>query len=247
MMTSLFLGRDAFIDFSISVTGIWLIIPALFWLFFSEQERSISINKKNYDSTPHYLFWLIVVPLGLLICPGSSILIQKLLGASLINAMIAIPTALVTIYVFIHLTKRLNIIGKRWLGASVCLAILIVVASSLPIRYAYPMGFNLISNKMKIDPEVLEICSIVGSDQVLLPKEVLGQTGEFDSQIHAIPLKKMDYDDSKAFDIGKMAVDSNVNLIVIRKTYDLPWYFDFLHYSKTAETEHYVIYQRSDE
>ena len=35
MMSNLFLGRDAFIDFSTSVTGIILIIPAFFGYSFT--------------------------------------------------------------------------------------------------------------------------------------------------------------------------------------------------------------------
>ena len=46
MIANLFLGRDAFLDFIVSVTGMALIIPALFWLFFGERECTVR-TKEN--------------------------------------------------------------------------------------------------------------------------------------------------------------------------------------------------------
>ena len=246
MMANLFLGRDAFIDFSVSVTGISLIIPVLFWLYFGEKEYSIR-TKNNQDITTNNLFWLLIVPLGLLIAPGSSLLIQKMIGSvPLVKTMIAIPTAMATVYAFIHLTKRLNITGRKRIGAGFCLALLVVVASSISIRYAYPLGFKLVSNSIKIDPETQEICQKVGSDYVLLPKYILGQIGEYESGVNAVPFSKIDFDETNAKIVAQKAIDLGDATIVTKKSYDEPDVFESAQYKKTAETKHYVIYQRSE-
>ena len=247
MMANLFLGRDAFIDFSISVTGISLMIPVLFWLYFGEREYAAR-TKSSIDTTTNSLFWLLTIPLGLLIAPGSSLLIQKMIrSVPLLEAMIAIPTAMATVYAFIHLTKRLHITGRKRVGATVCLALLIVIASSIPIRYAYPLGFKMISNSMKIDPEVQEISEKIGSDYVLLPKNILGQVGEYDSHVNAVPFSEITFEENKAQTVAQKAIELGAVSIVIKESYDDPEVFESLNYKKTAETKHYVIYQRSDE
>lgn len=247
MMANLFLGRDAFIDFSISVTGISLIIPVLFWLYFGERECAARTGNK-IDQTTNVLFWLIIIPLGILIAPGSNLFIQKMIGSvPLREAMIAVPTAMATVYAYIHLTKRLHITGKKRISAVLCLSLLIAIASSIPIRYAYPLGFKLVSNSMKIDPEVQEICEKVGSDYVLLPKNILGQVGEFDSGVNAVPAADITFEETKAQTVAQKATELDVASVVIKNSYDDPEIFESQYYKKTAETEHYVIYQRSDE
>ena len=247
MMTSFFLGRDAFIDFSIFVTGITLLIPVLLWLYFGEKEYTIRNQISRSDITTSSLFWLLAISLGLLIAPGSSFIIRKMIGAvSLDKGMIAMPTAMATAYAFIHLTHRLQITGKKRVGATVCLALLIVTASSIPIRYAYPLGFKLISNSMKIDPEVQEICEKVGSDYVFLPKNILGQVEEYDSNVNAVPSAEITFDETNPEDVVQGALDFGNVTFVIKKSYDDPDVFESQQYKKTAETEHYVIYQRSE-
>ena len=245
MMSNLFIGRDAFIDFAVSVTGLALMIPVLFWLYFGERNYHDQ-TKKRMDLTTHILFWLILIPLGLLIAPGSSLIIQKLIGAQpLINTMIALPTAMVTVYAFIHLTERLRIEGKKWIYSVICLAILIVASSSIFISYDHPLGFKLVSNSMKIDPEVQSICEQIGSDYTMLPEEIYGQVGEYDSGVHAGSLCEVPHDRYYAYHVTVASLDAEARLFVIRKSYDDPSAIE-PHYTKTAETEHYVIYQRSE-
>ena len=249
MMSSIFIGRDAFINYTVSVTGLALIIPSLFWLFFGEREY-VARNKtiqKSPDTTTHILFWLVLIPLGVLTAPGSSLIIQKLIGVQpLINTMTAIPTAMVTVYSFIHLVERLNITGKKKVYSIICLAILIVVSSSIYISYDHPLGIHLVSNTKKIEPEVLDICHKVGSDYVMLPEEIYGQIGEYNSKINAGSLHEIAHDKYYAVNVAKTSSETKSPLFVIRKSYDNAKIIEPYGYKKTAETKHYVIYQRSE-
>ncbi len=247
MMSTLFMGRDAFLDFTVSVTGLALIIPVLFWLFFGEREFAARNHDRNscLRSTTRILFWLVLIPLGLLIAPGSSFMVQKLMGTQpLINIMIAIPTAMMTVYAFIHMVERLKLNGKKWVCSVVCLAILIIVSSSVFISYDHPLGFMPLSNSIKIDPEVQDICSQVGSDYAMLPEEIYGQIGEFDSGVHAGSLCEVPHDRYYAYHVTLASLDAEARLFVIRKSYDDPSAIEPYYY-KAAETKHYVIYQRS--
>ncbi len=249
MMSRLFVGRDAFIDFAVSVTGLPLIIPALFWLYFGERicARRDKACKISADPTARILFWLILIPLGLLIAPGSSFIIQKIIGIQpYINTMIAIPTALVVIYSFIHLTGYFKLDGKQRISVVICLAVLIVISSSVFISYDHPLGMRLLSNSKKIDPEVQDICDLVDSDYVMLPDEIYGQIGEYDSGVKAGSLREVPYDRYYAYHVTVASLNSEAPLFVIRKSYDDPSSIE-PYYKKAAETTHYVIYQRSKE
>ena len=246
MMSNFFLGRDAFIDFSISVTGIVIVIPALLWLFFGKKSSINQARFKPFHAIKNTLSWFVLITIGILVAPISSFIINKMLGSvPLSEAFIVIPTALITVFTFIHLTNTLQIKGKRWVGATICLSILIIVSSSIPLRYAYPIGIKPIHNTMKIDPEVYQICEIVGSNKVLLPKEILGQIGEFDSNTQAIPMTNLTHDETNSMEVIKAAVAADYAIVVINKAYD-SIAFDWFLYIKIAETEHYVIYQRSE-
>ena len=247
MMSALFIGHDGFIDFTVSVTGLVLIIPALFWLYFGERSRVEQNDSGNtsVNSTTQILFWLIIISLGVLIAPGSSLVIRKLIGTQpYMNTMIAMPTALVTVYAFIHLANHLHLNEKKRISAVVCLSILILVSSSIPISY-HPLGIKLLSNPMKIDPEVQTIVKIVNSDYVMLPDEIYGQVGEYDSGVKADSLREVPYDRYYAYHVTVTALDAEAPLFVIRKSYDNPSAIE-PYYKKTAETKHYVIYQRSE-
>lgn len=247
-MSHLFIGRDAFIDFAVSVTGLALIIPSLFWLYFGELTCARRDNdcKTSSDPTARILFWLILIPLGLLIAPGSSLIIQKIMKAQpYINTMIAIPTALVVIYAFIHLTSHFRFKGKQQMRAVICLAILIVISSSVFISYDHPLGIRLLSNSKKIDPEVEDICDLVDSDYAMLPDEIYGQIGEYDSNVKAGSLREVPYDRYYAYHVTVASLEAEAPLFVIRKSYDDPSSIE-PYYNKTAETKHYVIYQRSE-
>ena len=250
MLTNLFIGRDALLDFTVSVTGTALLIPVLFWLFFGEREYRVKnkISRDDLGKTTDILFWLILLSLGILIAPGSSLMIQKMIGSvPYIDTMIMIPTAMITVYAFIHLMRRLHVTEKkRRIGAVICLSALIVISSSVFISYGHPLGFRLVSNPMKIDPETQEICEMVGSDYVLLPEEIYGQIGEFDSGVKAGSLHDITYDRYHAYHATVAAIEAQADLFVIRKAYDNPSAIS-PYYEKIAETDHYVIYQRSEE
>lgn len=246
MMTNLFLGRDAFLDYSVSVTGITLIIPALFWLFF--EARSCAAQQKAQSDiyqTTRILFWLVLLSLGVLIAPGSSLVIQKALGSEPIkNTMICIPTALVTVYTFIHLITRFRMNRKGRAGVALCLVILIITSSSIYMTYDHPLGIELPRSPMKISHETQEICNLVSSQYVLLPEELYGQIGEFDSGIQAGSLKDVTKDSIYADRVAAAAYNAQAPLVVIRKSYDDREQFEYMEYERTAETKHYVIYQR---
>ena len=245
MMTNLFLGRDAFVDFSISVTGIVLVIPALLWLFFKKHNSASQSTSNHFYSTAIPLSWLSLIVIGILIAPVSSLIIKKLIGSvSLSETFITIPTALIVVYTFIYLTHDLNLKGKRCVGATICLLLLIAVSSSIPIRYAYRLGITPISNAMKIDSEVCQICEIIGDQKVLLPKEILGQVGEFDSKTNAIPMNSITYNETLAATVAYTATKYDNAMVVINKVYENTRAFDSYNYKKIAETNHYVIYQR---
>lgn len=248
MMSFLFIGRDAFIDFAVSVTGLVLIIPALFWLYFGERifAQRDKACKTSADPIARILFRLILILLGLLIAPGSSFIIQKMMGIQpYINTMISIPTALVVIYAFIHLTAFFKLDGRQRISTVICLAILIVISSSVFISYDHPFGIKLLSNSKKIDPEVQNICDLVDSDYVMLPDEIYGQIGEYDSGVKAGSLREVPYDKYYAYHVTVASLEAEAPLFVIRKSYDDPSSIE-PYYKKTAETEHYVIYRRSD-
>ena len=247
MMSTFFIGHDGFIDFIVSVTGLALIIPALFWLFFGEliNTNQHDGENKSVGFTAKLLFWLIVIPLGILIAPGTSFIIQKMIGAQpYMNTMIALPTALVVCYSFIHLANRFDLNGKNRIIAVVCLSTLIMISGSIPLSI-HPLGIKLLSNPMKIDSEVYAIEKIVDSDFVMLPEEIYGQIGEYDSGINASSLQGIPYDRYYAYHVTVTALDAKAPLFVIRKPYDNPSAIK-PYYKKTAETEHYVIYQRSE-
>ena len=252
MIANLFLGRDAFLDFIVSVTGMALIIPALFWLFFGERECTVR-TKENGEQQPanqtaRILFWLIIITLGILIAPVSSSFIQTLIGpCPYIDTMIAIPTVLVVIYSFIHLMNRLCIIGRKRLIAFICLVIMIVTANSVFITYDHPLGIELTTNPKKISPEIQELCRLVGSSYVLVPDEIYGQIGEYDSGVKAGHLNGIPFEKYYAYGAAKVAADAKTPLYIIRKSYDIPYASETFGYKKTAETKHYVIYQRSEE
>ena len=249
-MTNLFLGRDAFINFSVSVTGIVLIIPSLLWLHFGKQgcteKSSNSIHKDAY-ATSSILFWLILIPLGILIAPGSSLIIQKLIHSQpYIDTMIVIPTALITVYAFMHLIDRLNIHGRKTTGAIICLGALIIASRSVFMTYGHPLGVEAIHNLQKISPETQAICELVGSENVLLPEEIYGQIGEFDSDTNASCCRDIIHNQYYGANTAQTAASIQAMYFVIRKCYDDPVNIEYFQYKKTAETKHYMIYQRSE-
>ena len=249
MMSNLFLGRDAFIDFSTSVTGIILIIPAFFWLFFYDCKNIVFTGSKKdkYFITTKCLFWLSLIIVVLLIAPGSSLLLQKLINPhSYISIMISVPTALIVIYTFLHLTEYMRLIGSKKRDAVICLTILLIICNSIPITYDHPLGFELVSNSLKISPEVQEICDLVGSKYVLLPKEIYGQVHEYDSNVKADMLDEMNNNYNYATYVAKTAELSQAVYYVIKKNYDDTTVSELYPFTKTAETKHYVIYQRSE-
>ena len=249
MMANIFLGRDAFIDFSVHVTGIVLIIPALFWLFFGEREfaNRSRAEKEDRNISTRIFFWLILIPLGLLIAPGTSSIIQKTIGSQpYIDTMIAIPTALIAVCAFMHLIDTLHLVGKKKTGAVICFSLLIMTSSSVFMTYDHPLGIELISNSKKISPEVIEICDHLGSDYSLLPEEIYGQIHEYDSDVKAGILAGVTNDYDYAANVVKSATDAQATYFVIRKTYDDPIIAESNYY-KVAETDHYLIYQRSKE
>ena len=129
--------------------------------------------------------------------------------------------------------------------AVICLAILIVISSSVFISYDHPLGIRLLSNSKKIDPEVEDICDLVDSDYAMLPDEIYGQIGEYDSNVKAGSLREVPYDRYYAYHVTVASLEAEAPLFVIRKSYDDPSSIE-PYYNKTAETKHYVIYQRSE-
>ena len=248
MMSNLFLGRDAFLNFSVSVTGIILVVPSLFWLFFSN--RGFNLGKgqtddKGWNKTASILFWRILIPLGILVFPVTSAAVQRMIGGQpYIDTMITAPTAVVTIFSFMHIVERFRLTGKKYVGASVCLAILIVTSSSIYMTYGHPLGFEFVSNKMKINPEVQEIGKTVGSDSVLLPEEIYGQINEFDSGIQGKSLAGIAHDWDYTVHVASAAASSQSPYVVIKKTNNDPSVFEAVNYKEIADTDHYVIYQR---
>ena len=254
MMSKLFIGRDAFISFSGFITGMTLIILALFWLLFGEKEY---IAKTRYDNknatqdpfviTTKVLTALSLVILAFMIAPGTSLLIKKLIGNHpYAETMIALPSALIVAYAFIHLVKRLNIAGKKRIGIVFCLVVLMFINITIPISYGYPLSMEFITNPMKISPETKELCKKIGSSYVLLPEEIYGQIGEYDSDVNADSLYTISHDRYYAFNVCETAIKKDAPLFVIRKTDDYPGMMEAYHYLKIDETKHYLIYQRSE-
>ena len=244
-MYNLFLGRDAFIDFSVSVTGLVLIVPALLWLYYSERNRISKSNTLSAQSTTSIFFWIILVSLVILVAPGTSLLIQKLINPYPYKSiMIMVPTVLITVYSFIHMLGYLSIHGKRKINAIICLSVLTFVSSSIYITYGHPLGFEVVSNSMKISPETKEICDVIHSDYALLPKEVYGQVGEYDSGVYADMLYDIPQDNYYTIELVDAVYRNHVPYVVINKSYDDSFVFGEYFYTKTAETDHYVIYYR---
>ena len=172
-------------------------------------------------------------------------------GHSLLEAMIILPTSLVVIYTLIYtiIEQRLN----RQHICSIILSFIIIVLVSLSVsmKYAHSLGFECIANSMKISPEVKEICNRIGSDYSLLPKDILGQINEYDSGVSAVPFAEISkegaaLDETKANAVAHTAINEGCSTVVIKKAYDDQEVFTSLQYQRTAETEHYVIYQRSE-
>lgn len=250
-MTNLFLGRDAFLNYAVSVTGMALIIPVLFWLFFGTRSCFIPTKTVSHDSdstTNEIVFWLSIAALVVLVAPGTSLAIQKLIGLqSYEGTMIAIPIPLLTIYAFIDLSRHYHLKGRNRIAATICLFIIIVVSSSIFITYDHPLGIRLVSNSMKIDSETQELCKEIGDTYALLPEEIYGQIGEFDSGVENAAINKVAQDDLYSLNTAATAERMEIPLFVIKKSYEKPDHIAYYHYKKTAETEHYVIYQRSEE
>ena len=254
MMSKMLIGRDAFISFSGFITGMTLTILALFWLFFGEKEylaRTKSNKKKadqdSFSVTTKVLTALSLVILAFMIAPGTSLLIKKLIGNHpYAETMIALPSALIVAYAFIHLVKRLNIAGKKRIGIVFCLAVLMFINITIPISYGYPLSMEFITNPMKISPETKELCKKIGASYVLLPEEIYGQIGEFDSNLNADSLYTVSHDRYYAFNVCETAIKKDAPLFVIRKTDDYPGMMEAYHYQKIDETKHYLIYQRSE-
>jgi len=247
-MANLFLGRDAFINFTVSGTGLSLIIPALLWLYFGKRELVLrkKLDTKTSSITSDILFWLILIPICLLIAPGTSLLIQKLIKTQpYINTMTAIPTVLIVVYTFMHLIQSLKITGRKKTYAILVFVGLVLVSSSVFITYDHPLGIKLISNSLKIDPEVQEICKKVGHEYVLLPEEIYGQIGEFNSGVNAGSLDQVAHDDLYSLHVAETAEANQAPLFVMRKAYEKPSMIAYYNYEKIDETKNYVVYRYS--
>ena len=251
MMSLFFLGRDAFIDFSVHVTGITLIVPALLWLWFGEHEsqnRKTYDSEKLFDSSANTIFWLVVITLTFIIAPGTSYIIQKTIGdQQYINTLIAIPTVLVSVYSYISFTKAFSFKGKKLIISSFCFCILILTSSSIFMTYDHSLGIELLSNKMKISPEVQEICNHTGPGLVMLPEELYGQIHEYDSGIEAQALTGSKNDYNYAEDVVKQSTDAGATYFVIKKSYNDSAIINSYHFSEAATTDHYIVYQQTEE
>ena len=265
MLEQFSVGIQTIQTFARSLTGIALIIPALFWLFFADRfgsgmsggpgspnsDRSgASRDKRNANRPDTFVMlctaWLALLPLLVYTAPVSSGLIIRLSGDRPLTACyLAVPTVLVAGYAVTMLAARHQIFTwprRRRILLHACLAIAVLASVSMPWLFS-GKGFALTTNALKIDREIIAISDVIGTEKTLMPAAIRSQLGEYEPD--SLPADGVRYFKTSAGNIARTGVEADCRYALIAKEYDKPAKFTEFGWGQCAETKNYIIYERN--
>ena len=241
------LGIQSLQRFSMALTALPLIIPALFFLCFADRGKAAA---RGCDPVMmRCAGWLALLVLLFITAPVSSGIINSLLGSgSLTRCFLAAPVVLVSVYAATELMRYCGAAfgvpeqsARRRRALCACLAAVAFASVSVPWRFTLK-DFSLIGNLQKINPDAYTISSVIGDDTALLPPEIKAQIGEFDSEVKT--MNKSYYHEGSPLATAYSGAKTGCTYVVVSKKDSKPKQLSRYGYEKYKPAGAYVIYRR---
>ncbi len=258
------LGIQSLQRFSGALSALPLIIPALFFLLFTDRRKAAA--RGCNPVMMRCAAWLALPVLLLVTAPVSCAVINRLLGGfGLKLCYLAAPVVPVYVYAATELMSYSGALpgadsrsGVKTLSGGqlrsgsgpwsagrraalcACLAAVALASVSVPWHFSFD-GFRLISNPQKIDRDVYTVCSVIGNDTALMPPEVRAQIGEFDNDVK--PAKKAYYHEGDPLATAYSAAKRKSTYVVVSRSDSKPEKLQRYGYKQFRNAGNYVIYR----